>query len=330
MDSLTRVQAALSLELPDRPPVSWWGHTFQEEWSPGELATVTVARARGYGLDLVKLQPRATCFAEAFGSRYRPSGDPMKPPEAIHPAVRVLEDWSWLPKVDGATVPLSHQVETLAQVVAALGPSVPVIQTVFSPITVAGYLLGQAKSRVVREVRKFPALLRGALERIAEALVDFAARSVAAGAAGIFFAVSGYASDVMMTRGEYEELVTPHDRRVLESLPETAWCNILHLCGPRIHFELARELPARAVSWSVHEPGNPSLQEGRDRAGKAVMGGLSQDQSLVHGPPEAVIEEGREAIRATGGRGLIIAPGCSVPPEAPEANLRAISEIVGT
>ncbi|HEX7464969.1 MAG TPA: uroporphyrinogen decarboxylase family protein, partial [Actinomycetota bacterium] len=108
-------------------------------------------------------------------------------------------------------------------------------------------------------------------------------------------------------------------------VPDDAWFNVLHLSGPRIHFGLVSALRSHAVSWSVHEPGNPSLAEGRGRAGRAVMGGIDQVHTLVEGTPEEVLEETRAAVSSTDGVGLLLAPGCSVPPEAPEENLRAIT-----
>jgi uroporphyrinogen decarboxylase len=114
---------------------------------------------------------------------------------------------------------------------------------------------------------------------------------------------------------------------VLDALPEASWLDVLHLCGPRVHFELASALDAAAVSWSVHEPGNPSLAEGRERSGRAVMGGIDHAGTMVTGTPEAVRAEVRAAVESTGGAGVVVAPGCSVPPEAPEANLRAMTEV---
>ena len=101
---------------------------------------------------------------------------------------------------------------------------------------------------------------------------------------------------------------------------------MLHLCGSRVHLDLSSALDVHAVSWSVHKPGNPSLVEGRDRSGRAVMGGLDQHGTLVQSSPEDVIAEATAAVKATGGRGFLLAPGCSVPPGAPEPNLLAMTE----
>src|SRR4029077_12930525 len=131
----------------------------------------------------------------------------------------------------------------------------PVIQTVFSPLTVAGYLVGKAKSRVVRELRKHPELVRPSTGAIAEGLVDCQRRSGKAGAAGVFYAISGYASKDAMPEAVYRELVLPMDQSVLERLPSEAWVNAVHLCGSHLQFGLSRDMPTQVVSWSVHNQG---------------------------------------------------------------------------
>jgi uroporphyrinogen decarboxylase len=310
----------------DRPPAGAWGHTYREEWSARDLAVVTVERARRFGWDFVKFQPRASTFAEAFGSVYHPSGHRMRAPIMIQPAVPDFESWASVELANPAV--FDEQVESLRMVVRELGRHVPVIQTVFSPITVGGYLVGKSQSRVVRELRKNPEVVGPALERIARGLVDFSRRSVEAGAAGIFYAISGYAGRNVMKEDVYRDLVLPYDHAVLNELPGEAWFNVLHLCGSNLNFALARELPSHAVSWSIHNQGNPSLREGREIAGRAVMGGLSQRSALVYGPQSKIEEEVQAAIQDTGGRGLIIAPGCSVPPRVRDANLAAVMSAV--
>jgi uroporphyrinogen decarboxylase len=320
------VEAALAMDVADRPPVGAWGHTYREEWSPEALAAVTVERARRFGWDFVKFQPRASSFAEAFGSIYHPSGHRLRAPILIKAAVPDVESWSSVDLVNRKA--LDDQVEAIGMVARELGPDVPVIQTVFSPITVGGYLVGKSQSRIVRELRKHPEQVGPALDRVAEALVDFSRRSVAAGAAGVFYAVSGYAGRNVMSEQAYRDLVLPYDLAVLDAMPREAWFNVLHLCGSNLNFALARDLRSQAVSWSIHNQGNPSLKEGREIAGRAVMGGLSQRATLVYGPPPRIEDEARRAVEETGGRGLLLAPGCSVPPRVRETNLAAMISAV--
>ena len=320
------MEAAIAMGVADRPPGGAWGHTYREEWSPDDLARITVERARRFGWDFIKFQPRASTFAEAYGSLYHASGHRMRAPIMIQPAVPDLEAWSAVsmraPRV------FDEQVESIGMVVRDLGRDVPVIQTVFSPITVGGYLVGKSQSRVVRELRAHPEIVGPALERVAEGLVDFSRRSVEAGAAGVFFAISGYAGRGVMKEDAYRDLVLPYDQAVLTALPKEAWFNVLHLCGSNLNFGLARDLPTQVVSWSIHNQGNPSLASGREISGRAVMGGLSQRSSLVYGPASKIEDEVRAAIEDTGGRGLLIAPGCSVPPRVRDANLAAVMDAV--
>ena len=326
MNGRERVEAALALGVADRSPLGAWGHTYKEEWSPEELARITVERARQFGWDFVKFQPRATCFAEAFGSVYKPAGHRLKGPVLVSTPVADLEDWRTVSATNLKA--LYDQAESIGIVARELGPGVPVIQTVFSPLTVAGYLVGKSKSRVVRELRKHPDVVRPALERIADVLVDFSKRSVKAGAAGVFYAISGYTSKDAMPESVYRELVLPLDQSVLERLPSEAWFNAVHLCGSHLQFGLSRDMPAQVVSWSVHNQGNPTLAEGRTISGRAVMGGLGQRGTLLYGPPAAVEAEALAAVAETGGRGLLLAPGCSVPTRARDANLAAMAAAV--
>jgi uroporphyrinogen decarboxylase len=323
MTGRERVEAALAMGVADRPPIGAWGHTYREEWSPDALAAITVERARRFGWDFVKFQPRASCFAEAFGSVYHPSGHKLRGPILIQAAAPDLESWSKVSLANRQA--LDDQVESIGIVARGLGAAVPVIQTVFSPITVGGYLVGKSQARVVRELRQHPEVVGPALQRIADALVDFSRRSIEAGASGIFYAISGYAGRGVMSEDRYRDLVLPYDRAVLNAMPDVAWFNVLHLCGSNLNFTLARDLPTHAVSWSVHNQGNPSLAQGRNIAARAVMGGLSQRATLVYGPPSKVRAEAERAVEETGGRGLLLAPGCSVPPRVRDVNLEAIA-----
>ncbi|MDQ6772157.1 MAG: uroporphyrinogen decarboxylase family protein [Candidatus Dormibacteraeota bacterium] len=323
MNSKARVEAALRGDKVDRPPAGAWGHTYREEWSPEELAAVTVERARRFGWDFVKLQPRATFFAEAFGNRYHPAGHRLRGPILDEAVVPDLGSWERLRLVEPSL--LAEQNRALALVVKELGPDVPVIQTVFSPASVASYLVARDSRRLVRELRTRPELVVPALERVQDALIDFARGAVAAGAAGIFYAISHLATPDVMPLEVYEELLLPMDLRLLDSLPASAWFNAVHLCGGRQYFEIAKKFPVQAVSYSIHSRGNLPLARVQEITGKAVMGGLEQRRVLAGGPAAAIREQVAEAIADTGGRGLLLAPGCSVPPRARPENLAVMS-----
>ena len=324
---LQRVRAALDINRADRPAVGLWGHDYVNEWNVSGLAASTAQRALDSGLDFVKFQPRACSFAESLGARYRPSGVSSEGPVLVEPAVRTVNDWESIALEDRLGAALTDQVECIGQLVSALGLEVPVLQTVFSPLTVAAYMI-EGDSRLLLEQLQGdePRLAQG-LDRIASMLVRFSAASVEAGAAGIFYAISGYASDDFMTADQYSRLVGPHDVKVLASLPKAAWFNALHLCRSHIHFGLARQYPVQAISWDIHATGNPDLAQGQALSGKAVMGGLSQECLTMPGS-EALQRQAVDAAVSVDGRGLLLAAGCSIPPGVPTANLKILGSVL--
>lgn len=319
-----RVEAAVALDVADRPPVSAWGHNYDLEWDPRALATETVDRTRRLGFDFVKLQIRATSFAEAFGAGYRYSGDPAQPPAGEAP-IADADEWARFGDRGVERAVLDEQVECLRLVCSDLGGDVPVIQTVFSPITVAGFL----GKRVLEDLKSNPRPVLAALDLIASALVDFCASSLEAGAAGVFYAITRYGSVDAMPLAEYEELLLPLDRKLMEAC-SGGWFNMLHLCGPRQHFELARTLSAQCVNWQLQDAGNPSLSEGRRMSGKAVAGGLHRHSPISDGTPQQVVAASRAALLESGPRGFLLTPGCSVSPwpRDKEENFRAMFEVL--
>ena len=79
-----------------------------------------------------------------------------------------------------------------------------------------------------------------------------------------------------------------------------------------------------ALSWEDRLAG-PTLAEARRRTDKCLIGGVDHLRALTASPDE-VRAEALDAIRQTGGRGFILAPGCTFPDPTPEANLRALGE----
>jgi uroporphyrinogen decarboxylase len=101
----------------------------------------------------------------------------------------------------------------------------------------------------------------------------------------------------------------------------------MHVCkGDALLYEFA-DYPVGAFSWDATAPSNPSLGEALKRLKGAVMGGIDHEGALQRGP-DAAIAAYRRALEQTGGRRFMFAPGCSIPPETPDATLAAIRDEV--
>jgi uroporphyrinogen decarboxylase len=97
------------------------------------------------------------------------------------------------------------------------------------------------------------------------------------------------------------------------------------VCRARNFLKELADYPAHAFSWATTEPGNPPLGQTPWLHGSAA-GGISQETTLQQPSPDGVREEFQAALAATGGKGFILAPGCSIPPGTPAANLQQLRE----
>jgi uroporphyrinogen decarboxylase len=174
-------------------------------------------------------------------------------------------------------------------------------------------------ARAIDHSRSHPDNIRAALEVIAGVTRRCVDASIAAGADGFFFATQ-CADEAVMSIDEYREFGIPYDLAVLESVSADALV-LLHLHGTRPMFDLQAEYPVQIVNWHDRRAA-PSLGDGRLRSGRTVAGGIDE-RAIATASPEAVAAEVAAAIAETGGRGLIVAPGCVIPIDTPEANILA-------
>lgn len=326
MTKQERVMAALKGQQVDRVPVSCWGHNYLKEWSAGDLAEAMLSFHRKYDWDYMKVNPRSTHFAEAWGCRVQPSGDAYTSPHIVEHVVKKASDWERLEVLDLHKGPFGEQLEALGLIERGLAGSAPFVQTVFSPLSVARYLAGGSAQRVKLYMREAPESLHRGLSVIADTLAAYASACLERGASGIFFATTVWATYDELGEMEYREFGRPYDLRVLAAVQRGATFNILHICRDSNMFDLLRSYPVHAINWAATLPYNPTLRQGRERTPLAVMGGLSEATTLKEGTPGEVAREVEAALEQTGGRRLLIGPGCTIPPQVPEANLKAAIE----
>ncbi|HEX3271799.1 MAG TPA: uroporphyrinogen decarboxylase family protein [Ktedonobacterales bacterium] len=326
MNRLERVEAALRDGEVDHPPISFWGHDYVGEWSASGLAEAMLDNYRTFGWDYMKVNPRASYHVEDWGAELKPSGDPNTGPVWIHPAVTTATDWRTLRPLEPDRGVLSEQLEALRLIRDGLAGEAYFIQTIFSPLSIAKYLVGNDPAPVKAMMSDDPGSLRAALDVITETFITYSLASLEAGASGIFFATTGWATKDMLSEDEYRRWGCEYDLRVLDAVKDRAPFNVLHNCGAGIYFDLLADYPVHAISWAATLPGNPSLADGLARTQKAVMGGISEKTTLPNGTPEDVANEVRQALAETKGVRLLLAPGCSIPPRTPPANLAAAAQ----
>jgi uroporphyrinogen decarboxylase len=321
-----RVLAALRGDPVDRVPIAFWLHNFATENSAEGLATETQRLARVFDWDFLKPQSRAQCFAEMWGLTYRPSTERATPFTVTRTPLTTAADVARLRPADPRTGALGEQLEALTRIRAAVGPDTPIIWTVFAPIMVMAYLTVGGREQALRIARSDAKAMDAGLAAIAETLAAYARACVEAGADGLFYATNVARAGDGLTPAECRRFERPHDLQILAAV-ERAPFNVMHVCGPAIHFDEFADYPVAAFSWALGD-GNPSLAEVHRRTGKAVIGGLPAKPVIASMRGEDIAARARRAVDEMRGRALLLGPDCSIDPDTPETLLHAAAAVV--
>lgn len=329
-----RVDAALQGQAVDRVPVSAWRHFLEEENNPEHLAAVSLKHFHDFDWDWLKVNPRATYYAEAWGNRYDFSDYDSVLPRLIDGPLNAPVDLEKIQPLNPTAGVFAEHLELTRRVKAGIGDA-HFLQTVFSPLSVLGFLVARSEKHQVdalvqaqydglrRYLAENPQGAHQALANIATTLGQYAAAAVEAGASGLFFAIVKLARQGILTESQFEEFGKPYDLQVLKAV-EAAPFNLLHICGPYAYFNSVTDYPVHALNWATIGQHNPTVGEASRQTDKALVGGVDEVGTLQTGTPQQVIDEALTAIRATAGRHLLLTPGCGTNVDVPDANLHAL------
>ena len=318
-----RVEASLKGEPVDRPPVSMWRHFYDREETAEGLAEAMLGFQRRFDWDFMKVNPRAQYHVEDWGARFHYGGDPKVGPTPVHFPVGSPEDWRMLEPLDPRKGSLGEQLHALHLIAQGLGGDVPFVMTVFTPLAIAARL-AESDEAMLRHLREHPQEVHATLKMITETFRAFVTECLNAGADGIFFATTTWASRDLLTDAEYQEFGRPYDLRVLEAASEAEF-NILHVCKSHNMLQALADYPVHALNWDARDDTNPSLKGARAFTMRPLIGGVGRDM-LRDGQPGEVAAEVTDAIAQTESRGFMVGPGCSIAPQCPDENLYALRE----
>jgi len=318
-----RLEAAIHGEVADRLPVALWRHFPVDDQEPDRLAEAALAFQKEFDFDLIKVTPASSFCIRGWGAEDVWRGEAEGTRQYTTHVIHAPSDWRSLHVQSVTEGPLGQQLASLQLVLDGAGQDVPVLQTVFSPLAQAKNLAGQA--RLVEHLHASPEDVLSGLETIAKTTRAFVEAAARQGIAGIFYAVQ-HASYRFFDDAGYARFGEAFDRPILEAAGGL-WCNMLHLHGEAIQFQLAERYPVQIVNWHDRET-LPGLRDGKRRISGAACGGLRRWDTMVVGTPGDVRSEARQAMASLGGKGLILGTGCVVPIVAPRANLLAARQAV--
>lgn len=323
----SRVETVLAGKAPDQTPISFWLHNFAREQTVDALVAETLRLQETFEFDLVKPQSPAHAACLTWGAEVTVPQQPDVWPVLVRPVVRTAADLHSI-KAMPVSGQLADQIEVLRCLRKSLGPDVPLIGTIFAPLMVLWFMHEGGKPAVLELVRENPEALTSALDGIAETLCEFATALVEeAGVDGVFYATTTCCKGELSER-QHELHHAPYDREILAACAG-ARMNILHLCGHEIEARRFVECEAPIVSWELGGR-NPNLIEMHAMFARTMMTGVSGKPAFGTEPVSSLRRQARAAIDETGGRNLILAPGCSINPGVDEARIGAVIDEVRT
>jgi uroporphyrinogen decarboxylase len=313
-----RMENCVVGEPTDKTPIALWRHFPVDDQSPESLASAIINFQQAYNFDLVKVTPASSYCLKDWGVVDEWQGNPEGTRQYTQRVIRSAEDWYKLPALDPNQGFLGAQLTCLKTICDELGPSVPVIQTIFSPLAQAKNLVGGEMLLV--HLRQHPEAVLEGLKTITETTKRFIEAANKTGMAGIFYAVQ-QASFRILSEAEYLQLGHRFDLEIL-AMSSQNWLNMLHLHGNDIMFHLFTEYPVQVINWHDRET-FPSLAKGKQLFPGVVCGGLQRERTMELGTPEEVEAEAKEAISTTENKRFILGTGCVLQTTTPRANILA-------
>ncbi len=308
MNKKERISAAIHFEKADQLPYAFWSHLPGIDLDPAALAEHTYEFYKKYDLDLVKTMNNGMYPVEDFGcvadySEIEKGGIGKIVSTPIHHA----EDLFELRPCSVSKGSLARELYSLQLLLDKLkAEEVPVVFTVFSPITTLDKLCQKKALDYIREGHGEAA--KHALRVITETTAAVVREALRLGADGVFFA-SQMSTYNVMTAGEYLEYGVPYDQQVLQAAA-SGWINVLHAHGTNIMFDILKDYPVHAFNWHAWES-LPSIDQAKAMTGKCLMCGLER-KDITDSNRSPILNQIFQTCQITRGRGLILTPGCVI------------------
>jgi len=349
MTSLERTRTVLAGGIPDRVPVDLHnfmmvaeasGAPFPEFFQDGEaMAEGQIKAWREFGHDVLILENGTAALAEACGAQveYMEGSAPV----CHGPAIKSLDDIDKLEVPDPYKVfPLTENLRATRIVAQEIGDKAFIIgRADQGPFSLAAMLLGMEEfllrlaqadgGRSGRRGGGGDAELAKKLHRLLEfslaVTTRYAYAQIQAGAHMTSIGESLSGPDVCSPKS-YKTFEWSYAKRMVENLKADNIQLAYHICGD-----------ATAIVPDMVETGATILEldykvdmlavKAATRGRATVLGPVDPSGVLALGAPSDVENAAREAIEILGeGGGLILGPGCALPPKTPAENVHRLIE----
>ena len=323
-----RVIAAVNKQDVDRVPLSIWYHMPHKDQDPISLAEEMIRVAKKYDFDFIKMCPYGNYVATDYGLSCDFFCTPTQPVKERFFRDLTAEEWENLPVFPaiygtyGKTLQIA--VETRRLLKQERDPQMqelPILQTIFNPLTVAAKLVGM--ENLNKAIKTCPESVKKGLEAITQTQINFINANIEAGVDGFFYA-SQTCREGAVSREVHAEFAEPYDIRVAQAYEGKTYFNVLHIHGDKTYWDIMAKYPGEVINWQDRWVAT-TMADARKLSDKCFLGGINE--SAVFGNPEYTADQITahvgEGILAAGKKGLMIGPGCVAHPDSVESHFYA-------
>ncbi len=322
-----RIDALVKGETPDRPAVTVWRHFYHMETTAEGLSEAMCGFQEEFQWDLMKINPRASYHMEDWGNVLEWSDSEFSKHKKTNFAVETVADWDKIQVLQPTSPVLAELLKAVAMIRKRIGPDLHLLMTMFTPLSIAGDLVKDDQT-LLSHLAEDESRVLGAIERIAETFRVYAGELRNAGADGLFYATTQWASKTLLTYEQYQDYGRKFDLIPLEATGSDS-LNLLHVCASDNYLAELSDYPTQITNWDESDPTNLSLADGIAAIGdNLAMGGLDHNGWLLKATPEEIEFKVRDIYHRHRNSRFIFGPGCSIPPETPMENLRALADAV--
>jgi uroporphyrinogen decarboxylase len=303
-----------------------WRHFYLEENDPDQFVDAMVHWQKKHNWDFLKINPKASYHYEPWGVKLTYSPDGIIKPVREEFPITSANDWRKISVIPANHPEFDKQLRSIARIRKALPKPFRIVMTVFSPISVAGDMVPN-DDILIQHLREQPDSVESALKAIQSTFKDLVVEMRDAGADGIFYATTQWASADRLTRDELQRFGLAYDRPVWDAAGDDAF-NVLHVCDANNYLKEYRDFKAPLTNWDTSDPTNATLGDGYEVLRTPVMGGIPHKTALLNDTPDLLREKTGRLIASHRKLPFAVGPGCAVPVTVPEANIAAVRDAV--
>lgn len=303
-------------------PFSLWMHHLEYDDDPVALAEKEIEFALRYEVDILKLNPSGAYTVRDRGAIIDVDKNRIPVAKIKKPAILTQDDWDKIKKLPPDQGAYQDRILCIQSIKKELDTAYPMMETIFSPLTTVKKLRGD---EIIKDLIEIPEKIENVLSIIVDETMDYIGKLVEQGVDGIFFATQ-VGTHNFISEELHRRFGVKYDLRLLDKVKDKLKFIVIHIHGENIMFEHFLDYPHSALSWHANIT-PPSISEARKKYNTIALCGINR-ATLWKGKREDIKKEIINAVKEADGRGIIIAPGCTIPPASPPENLLFVRDFL--